>query len=689
MKFKLFRKTQKKSKKSNEKAHNTKSLSLKIKMVLLFGILLLVTCIGFGMVAYMNASKALVKQTEETLPIIVDQSAKVIESRILAQLNNIEDTANESKIKDDNVKLGEKLAVLHGKASLHGHIRMGIADLNGIMYFTDGDITDVKDIEYFKKSINGNNFVTEPIESKKDNSMVIIYSVPIKKDGAITGVLIAERDGYELCNFIKDITFGKTGKAFMIDKTGKTIAHSDTSLVKSGDNIFENVKSKPELEPLAAIEKKMVGGESGVGEYTYGGMVKYAGFAPIKITGWSIAVSAYRGEILGGLNGLRQSIIAISIVFILLSLIFSYIISLTIANPIKLAVEHLKVIAAGDFTRELPKKLLNKKDDIGVLAASIYTMQSSIKEVVQNVLSESSRASDAIDTAVGSILELTKNIEDVSATTEEMSAGMEETAASTEEMSATSLEIDKAVESIATKAQDGAASAEEISRKADMLSESFTVSQQSAMKVLEEVKEKLEMALADAKAVEQINALADAILQITNQTNLLALNAAIEAARAGEAGRGFAVVADEIRKLAESSNKTVVQIQNITSTVVQSVDNLSASSSDLLNFMVIDVHKDYKTMLEATEEYKKDAGFIADLVTDFSATVEELSASMESMVKAINEITSSNNEAAEGTQNIAQKTALVFERSNEVLVQGSKAKDSAKNLIAVVSRFKV
>ncbi|MEG0440668.1 MAG: methyl-accepting chemotaxis protein, partial [Solibacillus sp.] len=77
----------------------------------------------------------------------------------------------------------------------------------------------------------------------------------------------------------------------------------------------------------------------------------------------------------------------------------------------------------------------------------------------------------------------------------------------------------------------------------------------------------LEEAMENSKVVTQINVLSESIMQISSQTNLLALNAAIEAARAGEAGRGFAVVADEIRKLAEESKNTVIEIQGITEKV--------------------------------------------------------------------------------------------------------------------------
>jgi hypothetical protein len=128
------------------------------------------------------------------------------------------------------------------------------------------------------------------------------------------------------------------------------------------------------------------------------------------------------------------------------------------------------------------------------------------------------------------------------------------------------------------------------------------------MRRIKEIKSRMEKALEDSKAVEEINMLAEAILQIASQTNLLALNAAIEAARAGENGRGFAVVADEIRKLAGDSKTTVEQIQSVTEGVVGSVHDLAQNSNDLLTFVLNDVDQDYQTMLSTTNQYSIDAG---------------------------------------------------------------------------------
>lgn len=380
---------------------------------------------------------------------------------------------------------------------------------------------------------------------------------------------------------------------------------------------------------------------------------------------------------------------AIFLISLAIGYALTFIISRSISNPLVLSVNHLKLLATGDFTVDLPEKFKNRKDEIGDISNALEVMQTSLKLLIGNVREESSVIKAVVTTVSENMNNLNINIEEVSATTEELSAGMEETAASAQEMNATADEIERAVQSIATKAQEGAVEAQEINKRAMTTRDDVTKSQENALEIFSKTKDKLELAMENSKVVAQITVLSEAIMQISSQTNLLALNAAIEAARAGDAGKGFAVVADEIRQLAEQSKNTVIEIQSITEKVTDSVTDLSSSSNELLNFVSQDVINDYNTMLNVAGEYSQDADFVNNLVLEFSSTSEELLASLQEVIKTIEQVSMASNEGAEGTTNIAQKIGDVTEKSNIIIEEVKKTRESAEQLNEEVSKFKI
>lgn len=364
-------------------------------------------------------------------------------------------------------------------------------------------------------------------------------------------------------------------------------------------------------------------------------------------------------------------------------------IALDIIHSVRNISASINVIAGGDFVQKVPKKLVNRKDDFGNLAKTLEGMRHSLRGLLAQVKNESVNIDNVVESIDANVFTLNSEIEDVSATTQELAASTEETAASADQINSMTQQIDDAAREIATRAQNGATEAEDIHKRASQSKANAVENRQKMEQMLAEIRSSLQKALEDAKVVEKIGILADSILNITGQTNLLALNASIEAARAGDAGRGFAVVAEEIRVLAEQSQEAVANIQAVTENVSSAVGNLAKDSNRLLDYVDQDVVENFALFEQMADDYNADATKVNELVSDFSATSEELLASINSISEAIDGITLASNDSAAGTTNIAQKTVSIVNESSEVMKSAKVAEQSAEELRKNVDNFKI
>lgn len=377
------------------------------------------------------------------------------------------------------------------------------------------------------------------------------------------------------------------------------------------------------------------------------------------------------------------------IVMILGALIGAIISTFTIMNiikPLKKLQSSLDVLASagGDLTQQIA---LDSNDEIGKMSKSIQLFLNSLHEIIQHIVNESNTLKYTVDENHLSLVKLSQEIQDVSATTEELSAGMEETAAASEDLSTSSTQLLNAAVAIETSANRGEVTVRTIEARATEIKSSAVEVSMLANEIYRQTSQTLTAAIEDAKSVTSIQSLLDAILSISDQTNLLALNAAIEAARAGEAGRGFAVVSDEIRKLADQSRATAGSISNMTHTVTRSVENLSLSAKSLLSFIEQQVIPDYQKLVTTGEQYEYDAKLVNDLMSEFSKISKDIKYSVEQFHITIEQIADASGDGAAGAVNIAERVQTITEESSKVLKLTAVSGESCDALDKVVSIF--
>jgi len=390
------------------------------------------------------------------------------------------------------------------------------------------------------------------------------------------------------------------------------------------------------------------------------------------------------------ISNMKTIIFLVSAISLMLSLGLGVILIININRRSKTALSLINKTANFDLIYDDSySKYLNDKDEFGQIINAEAFARDEFRKIIEQVIGGTSIVKNTIDTSTKSMYNLGLELNEISETIESLSSGLEETSASTEEMTASTKEIEQAVENISSKSQSGAISAKEISERANSLKTEAIKSQKSSKDIGFSLSEKLKIAVNQTKSVEEITSLTEGILEITAQTNLLALNAAIEAARAGEFGKGFSVVAGEIGKLAEISKSSAMQIQTVTTTVVKAVNSLKESSLELLDYLDKQVVPDYQKLVNTGDQYNNDSIVFDELVTDLSATSEQLLASIHDISKAITEISSASYEGASGMGILVEKTSNIIKMSNDVVTVSNQSKESTEELFKMVSRFKI
>lgn len=646
---------------------------------------------------YINISNKQMEIVENTINVFYDQIDKDINMMALNPLvmkadqsitsyadnsDNVQMTpSNNGGLEQEIYEIFKHYADTHPSTM---YVYFGIED-GAYLQWPETSVTAnyvPKEKEWYKTGLIGNGDVmrTEPYIDMVSKSLITSNVRSFTdQNGKVIGVIGIDVQQSVISDMLSKLKTGETGYYMILHKSGIIMA--------DGANVENNFKNIEEigiggLEQLITEELKPF--EVKINEMKY--MVN-----PYKVTGtdWILASFMAEKELMKGAKEISLIIFIISSIMFIVAILMVLISSNRITTPMIKSSEYLSTIASGDFSKEIDGKYLLRKDEVGTIAKSIHNMKNELGCLIASIQNESTIINNEVDHVINNVNMLNSGLEEISATTEQLAASMEETSATSQEMSATSQEIEKVVDSVAQRAQEGAIAARGISNRAEDIKRNVHHAQEKAYEVFIQTKKQLEEAMINSKVVGQINVLSDYIMDIANQTNLLALNAAIEAARAGDAGRGFSVVAEEIKKLAEQSKDTVLKIQEVTTSVTVSVDNLLKSANDLLSFMSTDVDGDYKVMLGVADRYSEDAELIYGIITEFNSTSGELLLAMKNIRIAIESIAEAANEGAYGTSDIANKVSDINIKSNKVMEQVCKSKESVFILKEGIEKFNI
>lgn len=549
---------------------------------------------------------------------------------------------------------------------------------------TDFSMYDPSDVEhvgwYYIPVQNGKETWMEPYLNSNIGVYMISYVIPIEVDGESIGIIGMDIDFSEFTNTIDSLSIFDSGYGFLANDSGEVMYHKDLEI---GSNLADADSGLQSVVDALGNEQT----EETAVSYTYQGKDKVMYYKTLE-NGMKFVLTAPKTELQEKSRQLAKQIFGGAAFAMILTIIIGTVLGFTITKPITQIDGIVKQTAEFEFaSNPANQHLYKRKDETGRMAISLHNMRKNLRQMVANIR----HVYTDLKNTTEQLSDTTKRVREMSSvntdTTQELAAAMEETAATMETVNTTVSDIKERATDIERYSKEGRESSVEVKERADQLKLKTQAASEKTVQMYENVQQKTEAAMEQAKAVEKINQFTQAILEISSQTNLLALNASIEAARAGEAGKGFAVVAGEIGKLATQSSTTVGSINEIIAEVNEAVANMTGCLKESTDFLEQTVLKDYEDFMGVADQYTKDATVFDDDMSAISGQINTLLKSIVEIADAMQGVSSTVSEAADGVTDIAQKTLEVsgIVQGNETLVDNNR--ENIVRLNSVIEMF--
>ncbi|WP_060483024.1 methyl-accepting chemotaxis protein [Pseudomonas sp. NBRC 111119] len=342
---------------------------------------------------------------------------------------------------------------------------------------------------------------------------------------------------------------------------------------------------------------------------------------------------------------------------LLVGVLAAVLITRQITRPLQDTLVAVERIASGDLTEQLR---VTRRDELGVLQQGIARMGTTLRELIGGIRD--------------GVTQIASAAEELSAVTEQTSAGANSQKVETDQ--------------VATAMHEMAATVQEVARNAEQASHAATGADGEARagdRVVGEAIGQIERLADDMhrsteamnllqQESQKIGSVMDVIKSVAEQTNLLALNAAIEAARAGEAGRGFAVVADEVRGLAQRTQKSTEEIEEL-------IASLQHGTQQVANAM-----QGSRSLTDSSVELARKAGSSLESITSTVSSIQSMNQQIAAAAEQQSAVAEEISRSILNVRDVSEQTAAA---SDETAASSVELARLGGELQMLVSRFRV
>lgn len=642
---------------------NSIRTSLLVRMVGMTAAVGILIGLATDIILYCNSNsdmQARIKGSTAAYKTSIQNAVQIYESRAeaIAQNSQITDTALSSL---DRKVISSSLAQKYGFSDII------VTDDTG--KYIDGT-ENYGNEDYFKKAEDGSTTLSSTVKWQNSSSPVFIVATKIiNGSGAVLCVLPSN----VLSKMIDEVDVGAYGYGFLVDKSGKIVAHKDRSIVSRYMNYIDEAKKNSSYSDAASLIQQMKSGKSGICSVRINSIRQCVCYAPVSGTdGWSLGISANEHEMMGGFYISLIFTVLLLTLLIILSVFISSKMANRITKPIVSLVGRIEKLTDGDLHSEVP--VIVSKDEIGTFSESFVATVSTLKNYVTDIsdvlnsLAKGDCTTEIQQQYAGDFTPIKASLETIISNLNSMFTKIDQAA---NQVSASAMGMAGASQTLAQGSSEQAEALEkltssisEISKKVNKTASDAATAKEYSQQAFAEVEngnqqmQRTKSAMNEIKDFStQIGKINGIISNIAFQTNILALNASVEAARAGESGKGFAVVAGEVRNLASKSAEAAKSTTALIEGSIKSVENgskIAENAAQSLNNIVSGTQKTVDLIGGISNASEEQAAFLSQIDKE----MDEISAVVQTNSATSEEATATSEELSRQAQLL--KTTLSF-----------------------------